>query len=111
MKEVRPEQPPPPPPLIIREQPQATVSQPPIFLRERPPIRPALISGETSKNNKKKLRLPRLILSMFIIATRYLPPVPVPPRSVIIERFPVEKKPGKIVIFLVSVLDSLFSIF
>ena len=36
---------------------------------------------------------------MFIIATRYLPPVPVPPRSVIIERFPVQKKPGKIIIF------------
>ncbi|CAF4354833.1 unnamed protein product, partial [Rotaria magnacalcarata] len=53
------------------------VSQaPPLILRERPPIPPPRCSSETS--------------------IRYLPPLPAPPRSVVIERYPAPPaKPRK----------------
>jgi hypothetical protein len=79
IKEVRPEQPPPLPPLIIREQTSLATSPPPLTLRERPPTPPARVSGET--------------------ITRYLPPIPLPPRSLVIERFPPAlEKPRDIII-------------
>lgn len=67
IREVRPPQPPPPPPLVIREQLAGASQPPPLILRERPPEPPASMTGETK--------------------IKTLPPVPVPPRSVIIERF------------------------
>lgn len=79
IKEVRPEQPPPPPPLIIREQSSLATSPPPIILRERPPTPPARPKSQTT--------------------TRYLPPIPLPPRSLVIERLPpAPDKPRDIVI-------------
>ncbi|CAF3766808.1 unnamed protein product [Rotaria sordida] len=71
IKEVRPPQPPPPPPLIIHEHASTLRLPPPLILRERPPTPPTLpehIPSETT--------------------TRYLPAVPTPPRSVIVERYP-----------------------
>ncbi|CAF1324989.1 unnamed protein product [Rotaria magnacalcarata] len=79
IKEVRPEQPPPPPPLVIHEQSTHVSQAPPLILRERPPIPPPRCSSETS--------------------IRYLPPLPAPPRSVVIERYPAPPaKPRDIVI-------------
>jgi hypothetical protein len=79
IKEVRPEQPPLPAPLIVRERTSYVGSAAPLILRERPPIPPPRIPGETK-----------------IV---YLPPVPVPPRSLIVERYPpAPKKPGDIII-------------
>lgn len=79
IKEVRPPQPPPLPPLIIREEGGASSSQPPLVLREQPPRAPAAIAPETQ--------------------VRHLPPIPVPPRSVIIERFPpLPDRPRDIII-------------
>ena len=79
VKEVRPEQPPPPPPLVIREHGVCASQPPPLILRERPPIPPARIAGET--------------------VIHQLPPVPLPPRSLIIERFPdCPPKPRDIII-------------
>ena len=79
IKEVRPPQPPPLPPLIIREEGGASSSQAPIILREQPPKAPQAVASETQ--------------------TRYLPPIPVPPRSVIIERFPpLPDRPRDIII-------------
>ncbi|CAF2657893.1 unnamed protein product [Rotaria sp. Silwood2] len=79
VKEVRPEQPPPPPPLVIREHGSCTSQPPPLILRERPPVPPARIPGET--------------------VIRHLPSVPLPPRSVQIERFSdCPEKPRDIII-------------
>ncbi|CAF3387523.1 unnamed protein product [Rotaria socialis] len=79
IKEVRPEQPPPPPPLIIHEQPTKTCQEPPLILRERPPPVVRGCSSETT--------------------IRYLPAIPVPPRSVVVERFPPPpEKKGDIII-------------
>ena len=49
------EQPPPLPPLIIREQTSYGTTPPPLILRERPPIPPARIPGETGEKEKFKL--------------------------------------------------------
>ncbi|CAF2116825.1 unnamed protein product [Rotaria magnacalcarata] len=79
IKEVRPEQPPPPPPLIIHEQATTIPQEPPLILRERPPTAVRGCSSETT--------------------IRYLPAIPVPPRSVIVERFPPPpEKKGDIII-------------
>ncbi|CAF1130148.1 unnamed protein product [Rotaria sp. Silwood1] len=79
IKEVRPAQPPPPEPLVICERPSGGTTPPPLILRERPPIPPPRISGGT--------------------IIRPLPPIPVPPRSLIIKRFPsAPAKPRDIII-------------
>ncbi|CAF3619357.1 unnamed protein product [Rotaria sordida] len=79
IKEVRPAQPPPPRPLIIRQHASLVSTPPPLILRERPPTPPKYTVGET--------------------VTRYLPEIPVPPRSVVIERLPpLREKPRDIII-------------
>ncbi|CAF3320304.1 unnamed protein product [Rotaria socialis] len=80
IREVRAPQPPPPPPLIIRQHPQPAPSPPPpIILREKPP------------------RVPELMTTQFV--TKTLPPLPPPPRSVVIERMaPLPPKPQDIII-------------
>lgn len=78
IKEVRPEQPPPPPPLIIHERATNISQEPPLILRERPPV----VHGSASETT-----------------IRYLPAIPVPPRSVVVERFPPPPaKKGDIII-------------
>ncbi|CAF3792488.1 unnamed protein product [Rotaria sordida] len=69
IKEVRPRQPSPPLSLVIREHAPSPPSPPPLILRERPPTPPKYIPSET------------------IIRT--LPVLSAPPRSVVIERFPL----------------------
>lgn len=71
---MRPPQPPPPPPLRVSQRQQPT-KLPPIVLRERPP-QPPLVQGP----------------QRFVHA---LPALPVPPRSVIIDRFPAAPTPRK----------------
>ncbi|CAF1566991.1 unnamed protein product, partial [Rotaria sordida] len=79
IKEVRPAQPPPPRPLIIRQHTSLVSTPPPLILRERPPTPPKYTVGET--------------------VTRYLPEIPVPLRSVVIERLPpLREKPRDIII-------------
>ncbi|CAF4237669.1 unnamed protein product [Rotaria sp. Silwood2] len=83
IKEVRPPQPPPPPPLVIRQHASSLAQPPPLILRERPPT-PPISTGQC--------------IFCFIV-TRSLPPIPVPPRSVVIERFPpLPEKPRDIII-------------
>jgi hypothetical protein len=66
---VRPPQPPLPPPLRIRLQALPLPARPPLILREKPPTPPAAIASQT--------------------IIRKLATLPVPPRSVIIERLPL----------------------
>ncbi len=65
---MRPPQPPAPPPLRIRQQAPPLPQPPPLILRERPPQPPASVASQT--------------------VIRRLAALPVPPRSVIIERLP-----------------------
>ncbi|CAF3877299.1 unnamed protein product [Rotaria magnacalcarata] len=79
IKEVRPPQPPPPPPLYIRQRPAPPPVLPPIVIREAPPKMPAAVGTQ--------------------VITKLLPPLPVPPRSVIIERLPpLPPKPRDVVV-------------
>ncbi len=64
---MRPAQPPPLPPLRIKQHETVVAELPPLILRERPPLPPPAIPSETQ--------------------IRHLPALPVPPRSVIIERY------------------------
>jgi hypothetical protein len=73
---VRPPQPPPLPPLRIKQQEVCVAAQlPPLILRERPPVPPVARASET--------------------IIRHLPALPVPPRSVIIERYPAGPAPPR----------------
>ncbi len=65
---MRPPQPPPPPPLRIKQQAPPLPQPPPLILREKPPQPPASVASQT--------------------VIRKLAALPVPPRSVIIERIP-----------------------
>jgi hypothetical protein len=65
---VRPPQPPAPAPLRIRQQAPPLPQLPPLILREKPPVAPVSIASQT--------------------VIRRLAALPVPPRSVIIERLP-----------------------
>ncbi|UJR14834.1 hypothetical protein I4U23_001819 [Adineta vaga] len=79
IKEVRPPQPPPPPPLVVRQRAPPRPTPPPLILREKPPAIPAATGAQT--------------------VIRKLPPLPLPPRSVIIERLPpTPPKPRDIII-------------
>ncbi|CAF1284023.1 unnamed protein product [Rotaria sordida] len=79
IKEIRPRQPTPPRPLVIRQHASCVSTPPPLILRERPPTPPRCIGSET--------------------VTRCLPAIPVPPRSVVIERLPsLPAKPRDIII-------------
>ncbi|CAF4921933.1 unnamed protein product, partial [Rotaria magnacalcarata] len=76
--EKRPDQPPPPSPLVIHEHQPAVSTPPPLIIRERPPVPPLRVPSET--------------------ITRWLPPVPLPPRSLVIERFPASETLQDIII-------------
>ncbi|CAF1299637.1 unnamed protein product [Adineta ricciae] len=79
IREVRPPQPPPPPPLVIRQRPPPPLSPPPIILREKPPPIPVTMTAQ--------------------VLTKTLPPLPPPPRSVIIEKLPpLPPKPRDVII-------------
>ncbi|CAF3412007.1 unnamed protein product [Rotaria sp. Silwood2] len=79
IKEVRPPQPPPPPPLRIRQQAPPHRPPPPLILLERPSTPPAPVPTQT-----------------FI---RRLAPLPVPPRSVVVEReAPSPPKPKNVIL-------------
>ncbi|CAF0941641.1 unnamed protein product [Adineta ricciae] len=79
IREVRAPQPPPPPPLVIRQHPPPPLSPPPIILREKPPTAPSAMTAT--------------------VITRTLPPIPPPPRSVIIENLPrLPPKPRDVII-------------
>ncbi|CAM4748479.1 unnamed protein product [Rotaria magnacalcarata] len=75
--EERPKQPPPPPPLVIHEHEKPLCAPPPVIIRERPPPRPTPVPGKT--------------------ITRWLPPVPVPPRSLVVDHFPAPEVPPDII--------------
>ncbi|CAM2713391.1 unnamed protein product [Rotaria socialis] len=76
--EKRPEQPPLLPPLIIHEREETCSSSQQLIFRERPPSPPDCGPPQ--------------------ITERCLPPVPVPPRSLVVERFPPMEKPRDIII-------------
>ncbi|UJR09541.1 hypothetical protein I4U23_013778 [Adineta vaga] len=79
IREVRAPQPPPPPPLVIRQHPPPPLSPPPIILREKPPSIPSMMTAK--------------------VITKTLPPIPPPPRSVIIENLPrLPPKPRDVII-------------
>lgn len=79
IKHIRPPPTPAPQPLVIRQRSAVASTQSALVLRERPPTPPPQVPSET--------------------VTKYLPALPVPPRSVIIERYPpMPEKPRDIII-------------
>ena len=67
---------------------------PPLILRERPPIPPAFIASQTGSTSTRTNKLMNYFI-LFLVICR-LPGIPVPPRSVIIERLPpLPPKPRK----------------
>ncbi|CAF0975998.1 unnamed protein product [Adineta steineri] len=79
IREIRPPQPAPPPPLVIRQRAPPPLSPPPLILREKPPRIPVIMTAQ--------------------VLTKNLPPLPAPPRSVIIEKLPaIPPKPRDIII-------------
>jgi hypothetical protein len=90
---VRPPQPPAPAPLRVRQQAPPLPTQPPLVLRERPPPKPASVASQTGK---KYRYFSFCIASIFFLVIRNLAAIPVPPRSVLIERIPpAPPKPRK----------------
>jgi len=84
IKEVRPPQPPPPPPLVVRQRAPPAPTPPPLILRQRPPPIPASVGSQTGKRCFNF----NIYYILFFLVIRKLAALPVPPRSVIIERLP-----------------------
>ena len=87
---MRPPQPPPPPPLRIRQQAPPLPTPPPLILRERPPVPPASVASQTGKKILITLIIPHTSILNTLLVVRRLAALPVPPRSVIIERLPAQ---------------------
>lgn len=81
---------------VIRQRAPPPLSPPPLILRERPPPIPPIVAGLSHFPRNIPLNFS---LHLAQVVTKSLPPLPPPPRSVVIEKLPaLPPKPRDIII-------------